>query len=92
VTLPHMLSGAVVGVAASLMLGSEAVAQTLNGFDLRGSLVPAAEILAGGPPKDGIPAIDTPKFVAGAEATLNAATGSWGLPAKVWPRHIRFGF
>lgn len=30
--------------------------------------VPYAEILSGGPPKDGIPAIDTPQFVAAAEA------------------------
>ena len=34
-----------------------------NGFDLAGSLVPAAEILPGGPPRDGIPAIDQPRFV-----------------------------
>ena len=30
--------------------------------------VPYAEILSGGPPKDGIPAIDNPKFVTVAEA------------------------
>lgn len=43
--------------------GTVTHAQEKNGFDLSGSLVPAGEILGGGPPKDGIPAIDRPKFV-----------------------------
>ncbi len=34
-----------------------------NGFDLSGPLVPVDEIHAGGPPRDGIPAIDEPRFV-----------------------------
>lgn len=34
-----------------------------NGFDLSGSLIPQKEILHGGPPRDGIPSIDEPKFV-----------------------------
>ena len=34
-----------------------------NGFDLSKVTVPAAEILPGGPPPDGIPAIDHPQFV-----------------------------
>lgn len=34
-----------------------------NGFDLAGSLIDPEEIHHGGPPKDGIPAIDHPKFV-----------------------------
>lgn len=40
-----------------------------NGFDLSGSLVPASEILKGGPPRDGIPALDNPRFIAGSDAT-----------------------
>jgi uncharacterized protein DUF3179 len=36
--------------------------QEKNGFDLGNSLVPADEILAGGPPRDGIPSIDNPAF------------------------------
>lgn len=36
--------------------------QYMNGFDLEGSLVPSKEILRGGPPRDGIPSIDTPQF------------------------------
>ena len=35
----------------------------LSGFDLSRHNVPKSEILSGGPPKDGIPSIDRPKFV-----------------------------
>ncbi len=41
-----------------------------NGFDLSNSLVPRAEIRHGGPPRDGIPAIDEPHFVVADEATF----------------------
>ncbi|NIR48043.1 DUF3179 domain-containing protein, partial [candidate division KSB1 bacterium] len=53
---------------AFLLNSSLALAQTKNGFDLSGSLIPPDEILAGGPPRDGIPAIDNPKFVSPSEA------------------------
>lgn len=36
--------------------------QTKKGFDLRNSSIPVSEIKDGGPPKDGIPSIDNPKF------------------------------
>ena len=39
------------------------LAQSKNGFDLQGSLIPVQQILGGGPAKDGIPSIDQPKFV-----------------------------
>ncbi|MEQ9547054.1 MAG: DUF3179 domain-containing protein [Marinobacter sp.] len=39
-----------------------ALAQEKNGFDLSNALIPADEILRGGPPRDGIPSIDNPKF------------------------------
>lgn len=39
-----------------------------NGFDLSNSLVPARAIEQGGPPRDGIPAIDHPRFVAASKA------------------------
>lgn len=42
---------------------SARAAPVKNGFDLAGALVPAEEILAGGPPRDGIPAIDQPVFL-----------------------------
>jgi len=40
-------------------------AQSKNGFNLENSLIPANQILRGGPAKDGIPAIDNPRFVTG---------------------------
>ncbi len=40
-----------------------------NGFDLTDTLIPATEIHHGGPPRDGIPAIDHPKFVPAEDAT-----------------------
>lgn len=38
-------------------------AKTLNGFDLSNTLIPADQIVQGGPPKDGIPAILNPQFI-----------------------------
>ncbi len=38
-------------------------AETKNGFDLSGALIPETQIFRGGPGKDGIPAIDKPRFV-----------------------------
>ena len=35
-----------------------------NGFDLAESILPRDEIFGGGPARDGIPAIDNPKFLA----------------------------
>lgn len=40
------------------------LAAPFNGFDLDDSLIDKSRILAGGPPRDGIPAIDQPHFVA----------------------------
>ncbi|RME33615.1 MAG: DUF3179 domain-containing protein [Gammaproteobacteria bacterium] len=37
--------------------------EAMNGFDLTGSLVPAGAIEAGGPPRDGIPALDHPSML-----------------------------
>ncbi len=37
-------------------------------FDVTRHLIPLREIQGGGPPRDGIPALDSPKFVAAAEA------------------------
>lgn len=42
---------------------SHTKAQTLNGFDLKGSAIPISEIRSGGPPRDGIPSIDKPTFI-----------------------------
>ncbi|MEH6576258.1 MAG: DUF3179 domain-containing protein [Amphritea sp.] len=44
------------------LLSSSLAARMLNGFDLSDSLIDASQIHHGGPRKDGIPAIDKPKF------------------------------
>ena len=51
-------------------LAMYAFARENNGFDLSGSLVPAAQIHLGGPARDGIPSIDQPRFVQAAQATF----------------------
>jgi len=90
--LRHVIIGAVAGLATPLLPAATAVAQSLNGFDLRGSLVPSEEILAGGPPKDGIPAIDAPKFVPAGQANLAVSDRVLGIAregvAKAYPIRI----
>ena len=39
-----------------------------NGFSIEDPLIPLEEILGGGPPRDGIHSIDSPKFILAAEA------------------------
>jgi hypothetical protein len=53
-------------ISAALLTTYEAIAN--NGFDLSNSSIPEQEIHSGGPPRDGIPSIDRPKFVSAAEA------------------------
>ena len=48
--------------------GSVAAAESKNGFNLDDTLISAKEILSGGPPRDGIPAIDDPKFLPAGKA------------------------
>ncbi|MBT7329686.1 MAG: DUF3179 domain-containing protein [Oceanospirillaceae bacterium] len=48
----------------TLTIANRALAKSLNGFELDQGLLPVAEIFQGGPPKDGIPAIDEPLFLA----------------------------
>ena len=50
-------------ILAGYFLRHPGYATTDNGFNLTNSLVPAEQIHHGGPPKDGIPAIDRPKFL-----------------------------
>ena len=47
-----------------LYFSFEAGAQSKNGFDLTKASVSEEEIFFGGPPRDGIPSIDHPKFIA----------------------------
>lgn len=52
-------------VIVSLLMGA---LPALTGFNLEKSIVPKDEILSGGPPKDGIPALLKPKFIRPDEA------------------------
>ena len=51
---------------------STSFAVELNGFTLDGSAVPASSIHAGGPGRDGIPALTDPLFLPASEATFPA--------------------
>lgn len=55
-------------VLGLLLLSFEGGAIEKNGFDLEGISLPAEEIFHGGPPRDGIPSIDKPEFVAASRA------------------------
>ena len=56
------IAGFLVGIALELVSPSSVHAQMENGFDLSGAVIPAEEILSGGPPRDGIPALTDPRF------------------------------
>ena len=46
-----------------------AIAQTKNGFELSNTSIPIRDIMSGGPPKDGIPALTKPSMLAAKEAS-----------------------
>jgi hypothetical protein len=56
---------ALIGLCAGVRAGEEP--SYSNGFDLEGGLVAPNEIDHGGPGRDGIPALDDPRFLQGAE-------------------------
>lgn len=60
-----LLAGLAAGLASTIYAS---FAAPHNGFDLSNSLIDKAEVLAGGPAKDGIPAIDHPNFIPASEA------------------------
>ena len=62
-------------ITASLAAGAAGEAGTLR-TDSSKALVPLEEIISGGPPPDGIPAIDRPAFVSPAEAA------AWLVPKE----------
>ncbi len=57
-------------LALSILVCGTLNASVMNGFDLKQTLIPVNQIVAGGPAKDGIPAIDQPRFVAAAQANF----------------------
>ena len=75
-----------------MLAATSAAGQTLNGFCLDEALIPSNQILSGGPPKDGIPALDVPKFVAAFETRLPGTDRLLGLSrngiTKAYPVNI----
>ena len=72
----HASWGASVALLLTALAGASTAWATtpdprlFNGFDVNDALIPTDQILRGGPPRDGIPAIDQPVFVAPAQAKL----------------------
>ena len=88
----QLLSTALVGVLA---YAGYCWAQEYNGFDVdeKTALIPLGEIHSGGPPKDGIPSLDDPRFTQPAEPdSLNPSDRVLGLAhngiAKAYPISI----
>ena len=63
--------------------------QSMKSFDLSNASIPVDEIKDGGPPKDGIPSIDQPKFKKASAMELDADTRVLGVKtngvAKAYP-------
>ena len=55
---------------AILLVSQQSAAESKNGFELDGALIPAEEILHGGPGRDGIRSLDYPEFVSAGDATF----------------------
>lgn len=87
-------SFAPVGWALSfcLLLPAQSALAGPNGFSLSRHAVPPAKILRGGPPRDGIPALRDPAFVAAHEAGLRPGDRVIGIvaggTAKAYPVRI----
>ena len=71
--IEYRLSGALLTMSMKIssllivllfLVATTVPAKDLNGFAISNPLVPADLIQRGGPPRDGIPSIDTPRFVA----------------------------
>ena len=66
----YILALVAVFITINPLIISSAEAVSKNGFDLSNASVPSAQILRGGPPRDGIPAIDAPRFAAAKDASF----------------------
>ncbi|MDE1465443.1 DUF3179 domain-containing protein [Spartinivicinus poritis] len=67
-SLVYTLSSLLLSTLLSQILAAESHWLSNNGFNLTNSTIPAEKIFHGGPPRDGIPAIDQPQFVKAAQA------------------------
>ena len=75
-----------------ILVSHAADAATKNGFNVDNAIVPKRQILAGGPDRDGIPALDKPRFISGAEAALPGDARVLGVvrrgEARAYPINI----
>jgi hypothetical protein len=69
-----VIAGLVLGALSAPALSD--VRREANGFSLTPALIPEGEILQGGPPRDGIPALDSPH-------TTPVATAEWNDAERV---------
>jgi len=78
------------------LCSTAAPAADFLGFDVSNAIIPSKEILRGGPPRDGIPSIDQPKFIGADQAhlmrdddlvvslTVGSETRAYPLRILVW--------
>ncbi len=75
-----------------LFLAFQGTAQNKKGFDLSRATIPTIEIKDGGPPRDGIPSIDNPKFLSARQARIADQERVLGVNhngiAKAYPINI----
>jgi hypothetical protein len=80
---------ALVSACICLSISAAWAAPVKNGFDLGDATVPVDEIRQGGPPRDGIPSIDEPRFVLGSASKLSPSDRVLGVfvggVAKAYP-------
>lgn len=92
-TTPHALglTLALCALAATAQMRNPG-ANATNGFDVNGASVPVDAIQRGGPPRDGIPSIDKPVFVAAKDARLRDGDRVLGVAiegiARAYPVRI----
>ncbi len=83
---------AAISVFVLVLFGQTMTAQNLKGFDLENSIMPLGDIKDGGPPKDGIPAIDHPKFMEASKSRIKNNSRVLGVfhngMAKAYPISI----
>lgn len=73
--------------AAQQLYSAWSGSRSFNGFDLQNSQLPVAQIHQGGPPRDGIPAIDEPQFVSADQVDyLQADERVLGIVTEDGPR------
>ena len=94
--LPRNMKTAILALPLLLATTSPAAAADYLGFDVANALVPAGQIVRGGPPRDGIPSIDRPEFIAPDKArymrdddlvvslTVGGQTRAYPLRILVW--------